>query len=94
MRPIMTQRGLLDRMHAEMLRSGRNWMAAEIAEVFLKMRSSGSSPGRLIRAMIGADSRFVEEGVDAWAARRQDRRTLERQLWLLAWVEGCEKPGP
>lgn len=81
-------------MHAEMLRSGRTWMAAEIAEVFLKMRSSGSSPGRLIRAMIGADPRFIERCVDAWSARRETRRTLERQSWLLAWVEGCEQPGP
>lgn len=83
----MAQRDLLDRIHVEMLGSGRPWTAGEIAETFLKMRCTTAQAGPLIRAMIGRDPRFAAGGGEVWSARAKARRSLDRESWLLAWVE-------
>jgi hypothetical protein len=76
------QRDLRDSLHREMLVSGRAWSSEEIARSALKIVSDPARADRLIRAILGADPRFLRRG-SAWQAGSDRRPALGHYSFVL-----------
>lgn len=84
--------GLNDRVHARMLATGRSWTAEEMGQEFLKLR--GGSAASLVRVLLRADARFVEEAPGTWTARRAAVVPLRARSFAVAWVETGDRTRP
>ena len=84
--------GLNDRIHARMLASGRSWTAEEMGQEFLKLR--GGPAGALVRALLRADARFLEEALGVWTAHRAVVVPLRARSFAVAWVETGDRTRP
>jgi hypothetical protein len=84
--------GLNDRIHLRMLVSERPWTAETMGQEFLKLR--GGSAVALVRALLRADARFVEEAPGIWTARRAAAVPLRARSFAVAWVETGDRSRP
>jgi hypothetical protein len=77
---------LRDRLHKEMLASARAWSSEEIARDVLRIVSDATRAHRLVGAVLGADPRFVREGL-SWRVRPPAGAPLDAAAFLL-----CDLP--